>query len=204
MTKDGGRHLRAVHEDWRALATALNARMEQMRLGQREVALAAGISVATLRVLQRGGGSRRVQDSTLIAVSHAVGWSDHHLIRVLLGELYPEPARPRRRHQETVAQRPRRPNPTHPRSEGSEKPPSPEFPDLEPVNRTSPDRDGADRDATGRAEPGFGRSDGGPHAAEHVPVSLLKAPLDVSERILITLLRIERGVAGIAEHLARR
>jgi hypothetical protein len=138
MTKDGERHLRAVHEDWRAVAVAINTRMLSLRRGQQEVALAAGVSVATVRVLQRGDRGRRAQNTTLSAVSRALGWPDDHLVRVLLGDSYPESASP---------------VPCH------EKPPT--------------------------------------------PVSLVKAPLDVPTRILLTLRRIERGVDDIAEYLAR-
>ncbi|MDT3443675.1 MULTISPECIES: helix-turn-helix transcriptional regulator [unclassified Pseudofrankia] len=90
MTNNGERHLRAVHEDWRSVATALGARMSTQRVSQQELALAAGVSVATLRVLQRGNGDRRVQNSTLSAVSRALDWPDDHLVRVLLGDQYPE------------------------------------------------------------------------------------------------------------------
>lgn len=92
MSNDMERHLHAVHEDWRAVAAALNARMSKRRVSQRELALAAGISVATLRVLQRGDGDRRVQNSTLAAVSRALGWQDGHLVAVLLGDQVEEPA----------------------------------------------------------------------------------------------------------------
>jgi DNA-binding Xre family transcriptional regulator len=97
MTKDGERHLRAVHEDWGAVATAVNARMANRRTSQQELALAAGVSVATLRVLQRGNGDRRVQNATLAAVSRALGWPDDHLVRLLLGDQYPGPTASRRR-----------------------------------------------------------------------------------------------------------
>lgn len=91
MSKDGERHLHAVHEDWSAVAAALNARMSNHRLSQAELALAAGVSVATVRFLQRGDGGRRAQNATLAAVSRALGWPDDHLVRVLLGEHYPWP-----------------------------------------------------------------------------------------------------------------
>jgi hypothetical protein len=90
MERVGDRHLHAVHEDWNGVAAALNVRMSIRRATQREVALAAGVSVATLRVLQRGNGRRRVQNGTLAAVARALGWPDDHLIRILLGEQCPQ------------------------------------------------------------------------------------------------------------------
>ncbi|WP_311446592.1 hypothetical protein [Frankia nepalensis] len=75
------------------MAAALNVRMATCRVGQQELADLAGVSVATLRVLQRGGGGRRAQNATLAAVSRALGWSSDHLLRVLLGEPLPDPGR---------------------------------------------------------------------------------------------------------------
>jgi DNA-binding Xre family transcriptional regulator len=71
--------------DWRAVAIALNARMAERRIRQQELADLAGVSVATLRVLQHGAGGRRVQDATLAAVCRALDWPSDHLTRVLLG-----------------------------------------------------------------------------------------------------------------------
>ncbi|OHV34080.1 hypothetical protein BCD49_24265 [Pseudofrankia sp. EUN1h] len=76
-------------EDWRAVAATLNARMAVRRVGQQELAELAGVSVATLRVLQHGAGGRRVQDATLAAVCRALGWPTDYLRRVLLGEPLP-------------------------------------------------------------------------------------------------------------------
>lgn len=71
-------------EDWQAVADALNARMNQKRMGQQALATTSGVSVATLRQLQRGAHGRRVQDATLIAIARALDWPDDHLIRVLV------------------------------------------------------------------------------------------------------------------------
>ncbi|OHV64169.1 hypothetical protein [Pseudofrankia sp. BMG5.36] len=75
-----------VPENWMAVAAALNVRMAVCRVNQRELAERSGVSVATLRILQRGVGSRRAYNSTLVAVSRALGWPDDHLIQVLLAE----------------------------------------------------------------------------------------------------------------------
>ncbi|MDT3444470.1 helix-turn-helix transcriptional regulator [Pseudofrankia sp. BMG5.37] len=72
-----------VPENWVAVAAALNVRMAVCRVSQRELAERSGISVATLRILQRGTGSRRAYNSTLAAVSRALGWPDDHLMALL-------------------------------------------------------------------------------------------------------------------------
>jgi DNA-binding Xre family transcriptional regulator len=79
----------APREYWRAVAQALNARMAARRVGQQELADRAGVSVATLRVLQRGTGDRRVQDATLGAVSRALDWPAGYLLAVLVGRTLP-------------------------------------------------------------------------------------------------------------------
>lgn len=73
-------------EDWQAVANALNERMAARRIGQRQLAQTAGVSVSTLRVLQRGGDGRRVQNETLAALCRVLGWPDDNLVRVLLGD----------------------------------------------------------------------------------------------------------------------
>ncbi|WP_175648444.1 helix-turn-helix domain-containing protein [Protofrankia coriariae] len=70
-------------EDWNAVADAVNSRMAQQRIGQKALADASGVSVATLRRIQHGAHGRRVQNATLTAVAHALDWPDDHLIRVL-------------------------------------------------------------------------------------------------------------------------
>lgn len=84
-----GRHP-APLADWRGLAAALNARMTDRRIGQQELADRAGVSVATLRILQHGGGERRVQNATLAAVSRALGWPADYLLSVLLRRPLPD------------------------------------------------------------------------------------------------------------------
>jgi DNA-binding Xre family transcriptional regulator len=82
-------------EDWRAVAKAVNERMAARRLGQQQLADLAGISVSTLRLVQHGA-DRRVRTRTLFALSHALGWPDDHLVRVLTGAIPPtaSPERP--------------------------------------------------------------------------------------------------------------
>ncbi|CUU53988.1 Helix-turn-helix domain-containing protein [Parafrankia irregularis] len=84
-------------EDWQAVADALNERMSQKRMGQQALATASGVSVATLRQLQRGAHGRRVQDVTLTAVARALDWPDDHLVHVLVRGEKPEEATSGRR-----------------------------------------------------------------------------------------------------------
>jgi hypothetical protein len=50
-----------------------------------KLSTASGVSVATLRQLQRGTSGRRAQDATLAALSRALGWPDSYLLDVLIG-----------------------------------------------------------------------------------------------------------------------
>ncbi len=72
-------------EDWKAVGEAITARMRERRITQQALATASGVSVATLRELQRGTSRRRAHDTTLVAISRALAWPDDHLLTVLLG-----------------------------------------------------------------------------------------------------------------------
>ncbi|OHV32638.1 MULTISPECIES: helix-turn-helix domain-containing protein [Pseudofrankia] len=190
MTKSGERHLRAVHEDWRSVATALGARMSTRRVSQQELALAAGVSVATLRVLQRGNSGRRVQNSTLSAVSRALGWPDDHLVRILLGDQYPGPATSEG---------------THPGDPSA--PPGPAAPTAGPADETYADRPAGEPPSSvpetgpAAAEPSVGERTTPRVVVTRQPAGT--APADLPEQILLTLRRIERRVEDIARHLVR-
>ncbi|WP_323132746.1 hypothetical protein [Frankia nepalensis] len=54
-------------------------------MSQTRLAALSGVSVATVRVVQRGGGGRRVRDTTLTSLCRALDWPDDHLLHVLLG-----------------------------------------------------------------------------------------------------------------------
>lgn len=77
----------AADEDWPMVARAITDRMRELRLSQQQLAARAGISTATIRVLQRGG--RRAHDETLAALSRALGWPDDYLLAMLLGRPVP-------------------------------------------------------------------------------------------------------------------
>jgi transcriptional regulator with XRE-family HTH domain len=66
--------------------------MAACRIGQQELSQRCGISVSTLRAIQHGARSRRVQNKTLAAISQALDWPEDHLTRVLIPT--GEPPRP--------------------------------------------------------------------------------------------------------------
>ncbi|SEG90218.1 Helix-turn-helix domain-containing protein [Thermomonospora echinospora] len=67
--------------DWAAVARAVNERMRELDITQRELAERSGISPATLREIQQGANRQRSR-STLAAISRALRWPEDHLRRV--------------------------------------------------------------------------------------------------------------------------
>lgn len=65
-------------EGWRSVAQVITDRMAERGMTQRELSEASGVSVATLRELQRGV-SRRRSPVMLAAISRALGFPDSHL-----------------------------------------------------------------------------------------------------------------------------
>jgi transcriptional regulator with XRE-family HTH domain len=80
--------------DWAAVATAITTRLAELEMTQQELAARSGVSVATLRQLQRGMERRR-NPRTLAAVSSALQWPDGHLGEIAESTLAPgHPATP--------------------------------------------------------------------------------------------------------------
>jgi transcriptional regulator with XRE-family HTH domain len=67
--------------DWAAVARVVNERMHERGITQRELSDRSGVSVATLRKIQRGVDQDRNR-TTLANVSRALGFPDEHLWRV--------------------------------------------------------------------------------------------------------------------------
>jgi transcriptional regulator with XRE-family HTH domain len=67
-----------------ALANAVNSRMREQAINQRELADRSGVSVAALRDIQHGRPARR-RLATLAALSRALGWPDDHLSNIYRG-----------------------------------------------------------------------------------------------------------------------
>ena len=76
-------------EDWRAVADAINTRMTELPLNQRDLADRSGVSVATIRELQYPNTPRRRSARTLGALSEALEWPEGYLRAVLHGEAVP-------------------------------------------------------------------------------------------------------------------
>lgn len=80
--------------DWAAVARAMNARLSELGMRQRELADLAHVSPAIVRELQRNTAQRRRGDRTLEALSVALGWHPRHLHAVLAGQQPPGPGDP--------------------------------------------------------------------------------------------------------------
>jgi transcriptional regulator with XRE-family HTH domain len=67
-----------VARDWQAVADAINTRSAERGLTQKALADASGVSVATLRKLQKAEPGDRGKP-VLMALSVALGWAPGHL-----------------------------------------------------------------------------------------------------------------------------
>ena len=68
-------------DEWALVAKAVNDRMLERGITQRELAERSGISVATLRKIQHAEPQARNR-STLAGISRALGFRDDHLWRI--------------------------------------------------------------------------------------------------------------------------
>ena len=78
-------------EDWAAVARAIDRRLHELGLRQRELAQRAHVSQAIVRELQHNTAQRRRSTRTLEALSLALDWHPRHLHAVLQGKPEPEP-----------------------------------------------------------------------------------------------------------------
>ncbi|WP_395110599.1 helix-turn-helix domain-containing protein [Actinomadura sp. SCN-SB] len=69
--------------NWEAVAQAVNDRMRERGITQRELAESSGVSPATLRQIQHGV-SRQRSRSTLAAISRALGFPEDRLREISL------------------------------------------------------------------------------------------------------------------------
>lgn len=79
-----------MSDDWAAVARAINQRVHELGLRQRELAERSDVSQAIVRELQRNTVHRRRSARTLEALSLALGWHPQHLSAVLDGRTPPE------------------------------------------------------------------------------------------------------------------
>lgn len=79
----------SVSEDWAAVARAMDGRLLELGMRQRDLAEHAHVSQAIVRELHRNTAQRRRSARTLEALSVALGWHPRHLHAVLSGQRPP-------------------------------------------------------------------------------------------------------------------
>jgi transcriptional regulator with XRE-family HTH domain len=78
-----------VAEDWTAVALAINERMTELGLNQRELAERSQVSKTMITEIRRNAAQRRRGARTLEALSVALDWHPQHLDAVLNGQTVP-------------------------------------------------------------------------------------------------------------------
>ena len=81
-------------EDWSAVAQAINARMAELGISQRELIARSHVSKAIVREIQHDVVRRRRSARTLEALSIALDWHPGHLAAVLAERHPPQPGEP--------------------------------------------------------------------------------------------------------------
>lgn len=77
-------------EDWSAVARAINERMTELGLRQRELIERSRVSKAAVREIQHNTVQRRRSARTLEALSSALAWHPQYLAAVLGGRTPPQ------------------------------------------------------------------------------------------------------------------
>jgi transcriptional regulator with XRE-family HTH domain len=83
-----------VSDDWAAVAKAMDRRLTELGMRQRDLAERAHVSQAIVRELHRNTAQRRRSARTLEALSVALGWHPRHLHAVLSGQRPPDAGAP--------------------------------------------------------------------------------------------------------------
>lgn len=81
-------------EDWSAVARAINQRMTELGINQRELTERSQVSKAIVGELQNNTVQRRRSERTLEALSEALDWHPSHLLAVLGGRIPPQVGEP--------------------------------------------------------------------------------------------------------------
>ena len=89
-------------EDWTAVSRAVNQRMDELGLNQRELIERSRVSRATVGEIRRNEAQRRRSTRTLEALSIALDWHPQHLAAVLRGNRVPELGEPVARSDEDI------------------------------------------------------------------------------------------------------
>jgi transcriptional regulator with XRE-family HTH domain len=72
-----------MSDNWAAVATAIRARVAELAVTQKDLAVRSGVSESTIRQLMNNYGPRRRARHTLEDVSRGLQWPANHLTRVL-------------------------------------------------------------------------------------------------------------------------
>ncbi|GAB3446293.1 XRE family transcriptional regulator [Actinophytocola sediminis] len=83
-----------MSEDWSAVAKAINERMTELGLNQRDLAGRSRVALSIVREILHNTVQRRRSGRTLEALSVSLGWHPRHLAAVLLGHTPPAPDDP--------------------------------------------------------------------------------------------------------------
>lgn len=81
-------------EDWAAVSRAINGRLAELNLSQRELIERSQVSKATVMEIRHNDTQRRRSSRTLEASSLALDWHPQHLNSVLTGQRIPELGEP--------------------------------------------------------------------------------------------------------------
>ena len=89
-------------DDWTAVSRAVNQRMDELGLNQRELIERSQVSRATVGEIRRNEAQRRRSTRTLEALSIALDWHPQHLAAVLRGRRLPELGEPVARSEDDI------------------------------------------------------------------------------------------------------
>ena len=89
-------------DDWEAVSQAINRRMDELGLNQRELIERSQVSRATVGEIRRNEAQRRRSARTLEALSIALDWHPQHLSAVMQGRSTPQLGEPVARSDEDV------------------------------------------------------------------------------------------------------
>jgi len=73
----------ALGDNWAAVADAIQARVAELGVTQKDLAARSGVSESTIRQLMKNYGPRRRARHTLEDVSKGLKWPSHYLARIL-------------------------------------------------------------------------------------------------------------------------
>jgi DNA-binding Xre family transcriptional regulator len=91
-----------VAQDWAAVARAIDARMTELSLSQRELIDRSQVSKATVTEIRRHSAERKRSTRTLEALSTALEWHPQHLMALLHGRRIPTVGEPSSRSDDDV------------------------------------------------------------------------------------------------------